>query len=131
MNKQIVDLTEKMREINLKLMKETFIKWDKIYKMIGNDEGVSNCPLCKEYYFWNCYRCPIYKFTGERECEKTPYMEWHNHWFTTHSKNVNIKNRDSGSEILCTKCKDIVYKEIDFLWRVFCEIEKGNMIYDE
>lgn len=131
MNKAILYLNEKMREINLKLIKDVFIKWDKIYKRTGYDKGVSNCAFCNEYYFWHCFRCPIYKFTGKRECENTPYVEWNNHWFTTHSKSGNIENQGNGSEILCSECKDIVYKEIDFLWKVFCEIEKGNISYNE
>jgi hypothetical protein len=131
MNNAIRYLNEKMRETNLNLMRDVFIKWDKIYKRIGFDKGVSNCSLCKEYYFWNCFRCPIYKFTGQKDCEGTPYIEWQNHWFTKHSKNVNIRNQGNGSEILCSECKDLVYKEIDFLWKVYCDIKNGKISYNE
>ncbi len=128
MNRQIIELSRNMREINLNLMKDVFIKWDGIYKMKQDDYGMKSCSLCKEYFKWNCFRCPIRMVTGKMLCDGTPYTKWINHQFTFHKK--SDKN-GLGFRIWCTECKNIIYEEIEFLWKVYEMIHEGRMVYNE
>lgn len=129
MNRMIYNLSRNMRIINLKLMKDVFIKWDGVYKRKKIDKGTENCALCKEYFTWNCFRCPIRIATGKMNCVGTPYEKWQKHQFTFHKKDDSITY--TGYEILCSECKKIVYEEIEFLWNVYDKIQKGEIIYNE
>uniref|UniRef100_A0A6M3JJC8 Uncharacterized protein n=1 Tax=viral metagenome TaxID=1070528 RepID=A0A6M3JJC8_9ZZZZ len=56
-------------------------KWDLIISGKGVDDGVDNCPLCKEYLDNGCYGCPVYKVTGEERCEESAYTDWADYMF--------------------------------------------------
>ena len=48
--------------------------------------GLKNCQLCREFPDDSCTGCPVAKFTGESNCDDTPYgnaaykwIEWKHH----------------------------------------------------
>jgi hypothetical protein len=63
----------------LKALDGSIAKWRSIVKGTGNDEGRTNCPLCKiarhtaDSY---CSGCPIYHDVQDSNCLSTPYTRW-------------------------------------------------------
>jgi hypothetical protein len=51
-------------------------KWEKIVMGTGKDEGCSNCPLCEEFWNYQCKDCPVRQATGQIYCRGTPYAKW-------------------------------------------------------
>jgi hypothetical protein len=55
-------------------------KWEDIVNGKGENEGLSNCALCKLYYgsVWgfHCHNCPIMKRAGLPFCRGTPYKRF-------------------------------------------------------
>jgi hypothetical protein len=66
-------------------LKVSIKKWKLIAEavMIGNgfvrDGGVNTCALCKRYYTGNgstCEECPVFKVTGKKVCNGSPYQKY-------------------------------------------------------
>ena len=109
---------------NIKRIKKSIEKWEKIRDRVGFDKGPLNCDLCKRFHYVMCYQCPIKDFTGKIRCENTPYEEWTDHWFTIHVGSDRIEDiGERNIEVLCIKCQEIAKKEVDFLKKIL-EIEE-------
>lgn len=54
----------------IKAIKGSIAKWDLIAHGVIADRKSTNCPLCKEFY---CYECPVYSKTKREQCSNTPY----------------------------------------------------------
>jgi hypothetical protein len=61
-------------------------KWQAIVDGTGFDRGPDNCPLCIAFFdtqgenddgytVSECNDCPVYQYTGETGCQRTPYMK--------------------------------------------------------
>ena len=86
-------------------------KWIPILEEEGEDLGGINCALCKEFGGKGCESCPINFFTREHFCENTPYMDWRNHIYHNHERNLPIG-------IIDTCCKSFVLAEVKFLQKI-------------
>ena len=58
------------------------LKWRTVYYFskkgfLVDENGGDTCSLCLEY---SCEICPLAKFTGEMDCDKTPFYEYRNAW---------------------------------------------------
>lgn len=63
-------------ESKLKAARESVAAWkDKLTETAPDCIliGVSVCPLCKLYFDNGCNGCPVKDFTGEEDCDGTPY----------------------------------------------------------
>jgi len=48
-------------------------KWERIVAGTGIDLGAENCPLCKLYIEKNCKGCPVSIATNRMNCDGSPY----------------------------------------------------------
>ena len=78
----------------------------------GSDDGIKNCPLCKEFYRHSCENCPISKKTHRTECRGTPYWEWIEHHQEHHKQEYH--KRKFPRKIQCSTCKELVEKVVEF-----------------
>jgi hypothetical protein len=64
----------------LEALRGSIAKWEGIVAGSVDDEGSNNCPLCEMFYRgcgWpSCFGCPVWKKTGLRNCEGSPYEKW-------------------------------------------------------
>lgn len=68
-----------MDERTLAALRGSIKKWRAIEEGRGADEGISNCPLCKEFITSQCDGCPVDVASGGSGCGGTPYdgfYEW-------------------------------------------------------
>ena len=92
-------------------------KWEKIVRSSrALDKAGDNCSLCGRFggfeddtcKFEN-ERCPVFKKTGQEECNGSPYENW-----TSHLRNVHgydYKHREPG----CKECMRLAKAELAFL----------------
>jgi hypothetical protein len=68
------------------LVKLSIQKWQFIVRylkahrrdpLILHDGGKDTCALCKKYNRLDCTGCPVFRYTGYRYCEHTPYGLYH------------------------------------------------------
>ena len=95
-----------------KALQGSIKKWEKIVYFNGEDDGVSNCPLCELYYDDECEDCPVVIFGGGgSDCENTPYYTWTDH----HRK---VHNTTFPHHVKCDECEKLALDELNFLKRV-------------
>ena len=90
-----------MNKKTLKALKGSIQKWEKIVAGDGIDEGINNCPLCKEFYEDDCIGCPV----DHNVCSSTPYPEWC----------IHQEKHHNSYRAECSTCKTIAIKELNFL----------------
>ena len=95
-----LDESIKHWEENLKLDQETY----------SND--ADDCPLCAEFYDAKCRGCPVYEYTGEKDCGNTP-------WERTPMLDSIARAR---GKVERDRLKKLVQREIDFLCMLSREI---------
>ncbi len=64
----------------LQALKGSIEKWERIVAGTGGDRGYRNCPLCALFLRYSeptCEGCPVAAKSGRPNCEKTPYIAWH------------------------------------------------------
>ena len=91
-------------------------KWQNIADGNGIDMGVSNCALCKEFFYakydgTRCGGCPVKARTGKTACRNTPYVEWCGHHVAEHEGDVDMVD----TKVICPECKEIALREVAFL----------------
>lgn len=62
----------------LEAIKASIAKWEKNAEALGPifyTTGISDCPLCKEFFADDCKGCPISEKTGRSRCGESPYGE--------------------------------------------------------
>lgn len=71
----------------LEALRGSIAKWRAIVAGDGEDNGVSNCPLCQIFYEQEyeededgeplfCVGCPVRDRTGTDNCAGTPWVRW-------------------------------------------------------
>lgn len=65
----------------LEALRGSIAKWAAIVDGTGADEGMDNCPLCKEFAYEygdgdDCFGCPVRERTGKGDCYGSPYSNW-------------------------------------------------------
>lgn len=88
-------------------------KWEKIVAGTGEDEGPSDCALCKTFLCQegHCKGCPVALRTGMGGCEGSPYEEWDKHWDEHHWDGTVNPHVTPG----CPDCERLARAELDFL----------------
>jgi hypothetical protein len=66
----------KMDSVTRKAWRGSVWKWIKIAFFRGVNNGTANCPLCSQYFEYNCFGCPVMKQTGNTQCSESPYDQW-------------------------------------------------------
>ena len=66
----------KWDKVQIRALKGSIKKWEKIVDGTGVDRGIYNCPCCDKFHYCSCINCPIHEFTGYKNCVSTPYDEW-------------------------------------------------------
>ena len=93
----------KWNKEQVKALKGSVRKWQRIINDTGVDLGTDNCPCCKLYYKYNCRGCPIRIVTGQRQCNSTPYDRILGTW------ELLGKDFSSYSELQKQAAKDELY----------------------
>jgi len=65
-----------MKPKTLKALKGSILKWEKIVKGTGTNEGPRNCPLCKLFWFSDCLGCPVKDKVKQSYCDGTPFRQY-------------------------------------------------------
>lgn len=94
-----------MNKKTLKALKGSIKKWEKIEARTEEDKGVSNCPLCRVFFSYNCHNCPVKNRTGFASCKNTPYDKWELHQHVNHY----------SKRVVCKWCKKYAKDEVEFL----------------
>lgn len=94
----------------LEALKGSIEKWKGILVGEIEDEGISNCPLCRLHHKNRCRGCPVSEKTGKDNCTGTPYDIWVFHQFRREDwgNQQAWKATDKRSKVLAQR-------EIDFL----------------
>ncbi len=107
-----------MKRETLVAVKGSVNKWKNIDEGHVDDNGGTNCNLCQRFgdlctrkEDGKVEKCPVYIFTGETGCDKTPYSTWSNHQGRVHDSHhhPHLKFID------CKRCSVLVKQEIAFL----------------
>lgn len=77
---------------------DTLYKWERIIAGKKVDYAKNDCALCKKYFRYACYGCPVFIDTGKRHCLGTPYDAWVEHQRTEH------KVQHAPFKTLCYDC---------------------------
>src|SRR3990167_10549267 len=86
-------------------------KWERIVASPrALDKGQDNCPLCKEFFNFNCDGCPVAERTGRWNCRGSPYAEW-----TIHQENVHRHYGHCYRAPGCKTCLRLAKAELTFL----------------
>jgi len=103
-----------MDKETLKALKGGIEKWEKIEDGTGRDKGGANCDLCQ--LLPDCDGCPVFEFSGEDQCDNTPWRKWFNHHMDFHKKDV-FSLWEEGLAIVgkCRTCKKLAREELEFL----------------
>lgn len=67
-----------MNAQTLRALRASIAHWKRMAKngIKGKDEPYAEeCALCALFLAEGCFRCPVFKSTGEEECGHTPYFE--------------------------------------------------------
>jgi len=99
---------------NIELLKQSIKKWDSIIDGTGVDEGIKNCPLCQEYWSGDCFNCPIREYTGESDCDGTPYTDWAMYCYHEHSESLPYKVFDEKSLSLAEEERDFIQRVLEW-----------------
>ncbi len=91
----------------LKALDGSIKKWNDIVNNDGEDDGITNCPLCKVFKSDECTNCPVREKTKQSGCMGSPYSEFYDHHTTQHIKYPR--------RIECKTCKTLAKKELAFL----------------
>jgi hypothetical protein len=86
------------------------------------------CECCIQFYnetdLPSCHNCPIYQFTGERNCDNTPY-----------DTVMHIKGKLLCENTMMNRVKEVtpelnkaIRKEVDFLEALKKELENDNAL---
>ncbi len=74
-----------MNRKTLKALKGSIEHWERLasgQRKENENIGVSDCPLCVEFYQKDCIGCPVMAKTGEECCDSTPFKDaWRAHRF--------------------------------------------------
>lgn len=97
-----------MKKETLKALNGSIKKWVGIKDGTAIDNGTDNCPLCRLYFDYGCYDCPVEVKMKMVCCEGTPYQKWSRHQEDSHGMFVPFK-------VECLECKDLAIKELEFL----------------
>ena len=83
-------------EVEIKALRGSVEKWERVAFQDGRDEAVFDCPLCAKFMYspGECLRCPIRKKTGRPGCAGTPIDKWD----TAFSGDIDLERRISISE---------------------------------
>lgn len=67
-----------MRKATLTALQGSILKWKLIEAGELPDLGSESCDLCHEFkpHLTSCAGCPVEAFTGESECERSPWVDW-------------------------------------------------------
>lgn len=60
----------------LKALNGSIKKWEAIVAGTGIDAGRINCPLCRLFFYNDCFGCPVSKKTQQDGCSGSPYDEY-------------------------------------------------------
>jgi len=94
-------------------LKESINKWIQIAYGKLTDRGRNNCALCKLFNEDdcenNCEGCPVVADSRHLFCIGTPYEDWCHHFAWTH------KGKVFPYKVVCPTCKELAFKERDFL----------------
>jgi len=96
-----------MDKKTLKALKGSIKKWIGIRDHGGFDSGPDNCALCQ---LNSCEECIIYKKTGSKGCDNTPYQAW-----SVHIREIHKINFCNNFFCQCDICKKLANEEVKFL----------------
>ena len=109
-----------MDEKTMTALQGSIAKWEAIVNGTGKDNGVENCPLCKEFnerIVWEaddwtadgCFGCPVAHHAKRAGCGNTPYTAWGNYTWEV------LKQQHSVREVKDERSKELAQAELDFL----------------
>ena len=106
-----------MNQETLKALRGSIKKWKEVVAGTDYEAGSHNCPLCE---LSGCAVCPVMIYTGEVQCDGTPYRAWIEHHRAVHRVEYDEVARlpyypAVGRKILCPICKVLAMKEVEFL----------------
>ena len=87
--------TFKWSEQQKKALRGSIRKWKNISDNKSDDKGWASCPCCvlwngEHEHDLNCHGCPIAAFTGEIECNGSPYRAWTDGGYYIHTSPSDI-----------------------------------------
>src|SRR5690349_9315324 len=91
-----------MDAVTRKALEGSIRKWRGILAGTTADDGVTNCPLCAEFYSISlgCHGCPVSAATGHSFCRGSPYEKWED---------------QNSSRAMNKKLRALAKAELDFL----------------
>ena len=87
-------------------------KWIPIFEGHGEDLGGGNCALCQKFMNDKCNGCPIQFYTGDIDCENSPYFDWRKHHYDVHESFAKKIHEH------CYSCKVCALNEVLFLRKI-------------
>ena len=111
----------KLNKRQLKALRGSIKKWEKIVAGTGKDEASDNCPICILVQE-NCHQCPVASFVAENkgdramyddeggamyDCADTPYNAWNQHSCD--------KCLEREGYAVCKESKGLAKRELNFL----------------
>lgn len=105
-------------------LQKSIDKWRNVVTKFTNGNGGHDCALCRLHGWWNhhiengkeCQDCPIYKDTGERACEGTPYRA-----YSELTDPLNGKSPNTDDPLVVEKAQAMLNYLIDLDGR--CEVK--------
>lgn len=79
----IVVANGKFPKTRIAALRESIRKWKWLVKYLTKYQmapltGTDSCSLCSIFIQNDCFGCPVFEYTGEPYCSKTPYAKYAN-----------------------------------------------------
>ena len=98
---------KKRTQRDLRALKGSIKKWEKIVEGRERDRGHTNCPLCRLFFGIDfCGGCPVAKKGSN--CLRTPYAKW-----VIHHNEIHFSR--GAYRIECKTCEKLAKQEVKFL----------------